>query len=473
MSQNDDRPKLDGPHRELVGDAEKARLQAANGLAVDSRRSRPRYFDGRFLAARDLTNDQDYALRRQADLARASGWGVVHGLEVFPSTVATRVKVRSGMGYTPGGEPVILPRELDVDLLSMNAATLLDAHLGLGKDRSAMGRSRVGPFVLALRPIEYTSGSRAGYPTTVQGTTTLQDHEIVEATALTLIPWPNPPAGNPEAVRAGLARQIFVNQSGAKLPADVLPIAMVYLDGVKVQWVDSGLVRRVVGSAQEDLLGLGLVNRTGQAAYLRQYLQHITWLLQVHGANNFAASSYLEALPPVGPLPVSAVDQQNFTQRFFPAEVDVDLSFVPADELPALLEESLLLPAIDLRASPEQLAATSVLILVPVDRPTFRRYKSTLGAVRRPLVRRIERAPVLRTPLVALSNLKLPSVVASTATTGTASSSSSSPWTTLLEQAVRSIGTNGVLWYVRRRNLNSRAEIQGDVVDIDLSGGQQ
>jgi hypothetical protein len=73
---------------------------------------------------------------------------------------------------------------------------------------------------------------------------------------------------------------------------------------------------------------------------------------------------------------------------------------------------------------------------------------------------------------VALSNLKLPSVVASTAA-ATPSSSSSSPWTTLLEQAVRSIGTNGVLWYVRRRNLNSRAEIQGDVVDIDLSGGQQ
>src|SRR5215218_6561845 len=58
------------------------RLQESNTLVVDDRRRRPLYFDGRFLAARDLTREQAYFLTRQADLGRAGGAGVVHGLEV-------------------------------------------------------------------------------------------------------------------------------------------------------------------------------------------------------------------------------------------------------------------------------------------------------------------------------------------------------------------------------------------------------
>src|SRR5688500_6883683 len=77
-----------GAAREFASDitpddrAELERLQRTGLLVTDQRRSRPRYFDGRFLAARDLTREQQYFLSRQADLARATGSGVIHGLMV-------------------------------------------------------------------------------------------------------------------------------------------------------------------------------------------------------------------------------------------------------------------------------------------------------------------------------------------------------------------------------------------------------
>ena len=59
-----------------------ASLRTAGVLIEDPRRERPRYFDGRFLAARDLTRDQEYILTREADLGQAAGSGVARGLDV-------------------------------------------------------------------------------------------------------------------------------------------------------------------------------------------------------------------------------------------------------------------------------------------------------------------------------------------------------------------------------------------------------
>src|SRR6476659_2699272 len=54
----------------------------AHVLVGDPRRWRPRWFDGRFLAASDLQAEQNYFLVRQSDLGRAAGSGVIEGLEV-------------------------------------------------------------------------------------------------------------------------------------------------------------------------------------------------------------------------------------------------------------------------------------------------------------------------------------------------------------------------------------------------------
>src|SRR3954462_2894216 len=100
-----------GPSRIPLSAEQTEALQAAGLLIVDSRRQRPRYFDGRFLAARDLTRDQLYFLSRQADLGRAGGTGIVSGLMVTQID-GTRMQVSAGHGVTPAGELVSLGADL-------------------------------------------------------------------------------------------------------------------------------------------------------------------------------------------------------------------------------------------------------------------------------------------------------------------------------------------------------------------------
>ncbi|MCC6875771.1 MAG: hypothetical protein IT378_15800 [Sandaracinaceae bacterium] len=459
-------PTLKAHRRTVVADAERSRLAQAGGLSIDARRTRPRYFDGRFLAARDLTGDQLYVLARQADLARAGGWGVVSGLSVRPGARAIEVTVGSGLGVTPGGETVVLPSEVTVDLIGLRQSLQLDAHLGLRSRRTGASRLRTGAFVLALRPVEYTANPRQGYPTSIDGERRTEDHDIVEATALTLVPWPTAHAGTPDDVRKLLAREIFVEQTARGLAANVLPIAMVFLDGRSVVWIDEHLVRRPVGAEQEDVLGLGLISRAVRMAHVRQYGEHLRRVLASAHHGRFAAAEHFEVLPPIGELPSDAIDTVRLSQGFFPPAIDVDVSLVPEDELPLLLEESAMLPPIDLRAPEDELASTSVLVLAPVRREIFRQLKNELETVRRPLVSRIGRVPVVRTPLLALGRLRLPALPGATLP---APSTETSPWTHVLAYAASQLGEGEHYWYVRRRNFNFRAEIEGFVVDIDVT----
>src|SRR5690606_41879617 len=99
------------------------------------------------------------------------------------------------------------------------------------------------------------------------------------------------------------------------------------------------------------------------------------------------ASTFFALLPPAGqmPAPTLRADDFGFIQFYFPPAVQADLAFVPGDEIPTLVEESLTLPPIDLSASAEELAGTGVTICVPVDRTRFRRIRATLDADRLPL----------------------------------------------------------------------------------------
>ena len=88
-----------GPLREKLDRDEFVKLQRTGVAAIDERRRRPLYFDGRFLAARDLTRDQTYFLSRQADLGLVAGAGVVHGLMVTGvEGSSTSIRIRSGSG---------------------------------------------------------------------------------------------------------------------------------------------------------------------------------------------------------------------------------------------------------------------------------------------------------------------------------------------------------------------------------------
>ena len=470
--------------RELIDSQERDRLGAAGALTIDARRSRPRYFDGRFLAARDLTADQQYALTREADLGRAAGSGVVEGLLVTATERATDVRISSGLAITPSGETLVLPEDVTVDLFSLRAAELLDAQLGLRRKRTVWSRVRTGAFVLCLRAVEYSAHPRRGYPTSIDGERTSEDHDIVEATAVTLVPWPTSYPGSADDVRRQLASEIFA-QEGRGLAADLVPLALVYLDGVALRFIDVHLVRRMIGVEQEDLLGLGVVPRAVRSAHVQQYRQHLRDLLASSGARPISAAEHFDVLPPVGELPAAALHRSEFTESFFPPTVDVDLSVVPSDELALIVEETMTLPPIDLRAEPAALAAISVMVLVPVERARYRTFQDALVEVRRSALPRSERfarataLPLLRQPLPTLARLPTPSSTRLALALPGSSELRAQPrlalteaegaaWTALLDEAVAPNG--GLFWYVRRPNFSHRADLEGALIDMDVVG---
>lgn len=453
-----------GSRRQVIDQDERERLTASNTLFVDTRRRRPKYFDGRFLTARDLTRDQTYFLTRQADLGRSIGTGVVNGLMVEEGGTATSLHIEPGLGVTPSGELVSVPVRLTVDLADIPSAQHLNAALGLSLRPLDPARSRSGLFVLALRPVEFTANPIASYPTSITGPRSVEDGEIIEATAATLIPFPDEgDAGEWNLRRSRVAHQVFVERAMRGLPAGVLPLAMVAVDRNIVQWLDPFLVRRELGVSQGEVLGLGLGTKSLRYAQVQQYEAQLQDVLRDRGTRGqrFAAADHFLALPPVGHLPVAAIDLAEFSQIYFPPEIEVELSVIPDDEVPVLLDESLTLPPIDLRLGEGQQDSTSVLILVPVDRTKMDELKARLTTVRRSFKVAAPGLVAKRSPLELLQGLRLPRVVLPPVS---AANTQDSAWREAVQLAADA--ETGLLWYVRRRNLTISAESAGVAVPL-------
>jgi hypothetical protein len=451
-----------GSRREVIDQDERERLAASNTLFVDTRRRRPKYFDGRFLTARDLTRDQTYFLTRQADLGRSIGAGVVNGLMVEEGGTATSLHIQPGLGVTPGGEIVSIPARLTLDLADIPSAQRLNAALGLSLRPLDPARSRTGLFVLALRPVEFTANPIASYPTSITGPRSVEDGEIIEATAATLIPFPDEgDASEWDRRRSRVARQVFVERAMRGLPAGVLPLAMVAVDRNIIQWLDPFLVRRELSVWQGEVLGLGLGTKALRYAHVQQYEAHLQDIVRDRGTRGqrFAAADHFLALPPVGHLPLAAIDLTEFSQIYFPPEIEVELSVIPDDEVPVLLDESLTLPPIDLTLTEGEQDSTSVLILVPVDRTRLDELKARLTTVRRPFKVAAPGLVAKRLPLELLQGLRLPRVVLPTVPPANPQDSA---WREAVQLAADA-GT-GLLWYVRRRNLTISAESAGSAV---------
>jgi hypothetical protein len=440
-----------GPARESLNREAVDKLRSS--VVLDERRTRPLYFDGRFLAARDLVREQQYFLTRQADLGRAGGTGVVHGLLVERHESSTRLVVHPGHGVTATGELVVVPDRLEVDLADLPQIQRLDLSFGLIEIPREPARNRTGLFILALRPVEFSANPIATYPTTLDGQRSLHDGDIVEGVVVTLIPYPDEGAGSYEERRSKVAYDVFVRAGVKGLSAPVLPLAMVAVSGGYVQWVDPFLVRREVGADHGDVLGLGFAPRALREAHLLQYDHHLREVMQLRGSlgQDFAAADYFRALPPAGRFPRATVNTTEFTQVFFPPTVEVDLSIVPEDELPALLEESLLLPPIDLTRSAEELDSTSVLVLIPVPRAQLATLSYELGSAERTLAPAAPWSMARANPLQTLQSLSLPPTLLPASRQGV---QTQARWAALL-------GGADMLWFVRRRNLHVRADVLG------------
>ena len=383
-----------GDIRVTLSQNELATYQGTGSVILNSQRTRPLWFDGRFLAARDLAREQDYFLQRQADLGQAAGFGVVHGLWV--STLNSTAKnpdadviiINAGQGVTPSGELVLLPENLTVHLSDLADEENFDLQFNISSLPKTPARTRTGLYVLALRPVEFTANPIVSYPTSIQGTRTTHDGDIVEATAVTLVPYPDPVSSyDASQRRAALAKRIFVSANATQISPTLLPLAMISIQRGVIEWVDPYLVRRDTGPEYSGLR-FGLTDPATQQAYLKQYdsqLQETVNARRTSGlAANFAASNYFQALPPAGRFPLASItinsqnSTQGFTQVFFPQQMDIRLSIIPVDEVPALVEESMSLPPIDLTLPPDTYSNLAVFALIPVPRAGFAALKNTL-----------------------------------------------------------------------------------------------
>jgi hypothetical protein len=132
----------------------------------------------------------------------------------------------------------------------------------------------------------------------------------------------------------------------------------------------------------------------------------------------------------------------------------VDFSIIPEDELPALVEESLSLPPIDLEASAATLESTSVLILAPVARHEWRavtnRLSSRILALRPAAINLV----ATRKPLEILQQLRIPRLPPVISPVDPAQAE----WARLAALPN--------LWFVRRRNLAYRDDLAGEAIRV-------
>jgi len=446
--------------RTLISSEQARQLREASLLVDESHRTRPRYFDGKFLSARDLTRDQAYFLARQAGFARALGPGVVEGLEVSAGASSSDLLVRPGLGYTSAGELVSLSAAVRVSLAQLFRLQTLAGQLGTLRQARPPLRNRTGLFVLGLRALEFSANPVAAYPTSLDGPRHVEEGDIIEASALTLSYLADAPPDRIDAMRSQLARDAFVGDALPAMPAELLPLAVLALQGDQVRWVDTHLARRAAGQAHADVLGFGFAPRLLREAHLAQYSQQLRELTARSLAGRPTASQYFAALPPAGPMPAAAVNTQDFSQSWFPPGVQADLCLVPEDEIALLVEESLLLPPIDLSLNAEALAATAVAILVPVARESLMRTAARLQRrIERPVKALAAAGNVKRSPLDAMRAFEARRLFQQSTPVVEPPDGIDGVWAELLAAQPQ-------LWYTRRRNLAMRPQIEGQVVAV-------
>ena len=460
-------------------------LLGHSAMVLDGLRRRPRYFDGRFLTGADMTRDQDYIRQRQADLARASGSGVVNGLDVgmVGSPGGEMLTITPGHGITPTGDIVTVMTRRSIAPLDLPAVERLDASMGLRLSPALPLGRRTGLFLLVLRSVEFTANPIAAYPTSITGPRRIEDGDVIEATAITLVPYPDTGgAANLSEARRAVARALFLGDAHG-LPQDALPLAMIGMERGAIRWIDSAMVRRETGADTPLQVGMGARPRALSEAFVLQHRRHLVDVLRERASAGlpaaFAAAQYFSALPAAGQIPASAIltDPLGFRQLWFPPAVDVDISFVPADEIAALVEESLTLPPIDLLGDPLDLDATGIVVLAPVSRQRLQRFDQALTQLSMKAQsdpgQGIRRAPGQMLAALLARRTKYVEAAqrdAEAQAREEAADAEIRTWQAAWAEAVSAIpaadGMPPLLWYVRRRAVPYASRVAGIAVAV-------
>ncbi len=446
-------------------------------VLVDQTRERTSWAEGMFVTAGHFNRDQSYVIARQGDLGQAIGAGVVAGLEVRqPADNPTAVTVAPGLGIGGGGESIVLHAPVTISLADVSLQKSLTKSAGLSGSLGLISENRTGLFILCATPVEYTSNPVGSYATTPDGQRTLRDSVVNEATLFTLVPFTlSTTAQTPQTRRAVAARRVFLDRAFPAIPPSSLPLAMLELDGNVLVWLDMHLARRQAGTARSDVFGIGLVDTPTRAAHSAQYETVIGAMVGAAPEIGFAAADRFDILPPMGRMPTASVAPRApapglapvLSHNWLPAEMPVELTALPEDEIEQLLEESLSMPPIDLRAPAAALRQTPVTIIVPIPRADWA--DAPLEVVQQSLSLQ-PAAPLGATPKTPMELIK--SLLEQDADPDLVDPTDDAAWLALLS------GTQ-TLWYMRRRQFLRTDALTGQAyafanlppADDDENGG--
>ena len=359
----------------------------------------------------------------------------------------------AGHGVTAAGELVLLPRAIELRLADIPRAEQLSARFGLGKLPHPPLRNRTGLFVLALRPVEYTDKPIGAYPTSITGQRTVEDGDVVEATAVVLVPWQDDGAADAlDARRRRRGGHHLRRRRRARLSANVLPLAMLALANNVVVWIDEAMVRRELGADRADLPGLGHAlgaasrppDPAPDAARRHPHRQRRARLFGPRAVSGAA---------------LGGADSRRHDQhrRLYPALLPTrdGGGFLdhPRGRAACPVEEALALPPIDLEAPSATLESTSILLLAPVPRNEWRAVSSRLTTRTRTLRPAAINLVATRKPLEILQQLRIPRLPLPV-----------EPSDPPPPSGRGSRPPN--LWFVRRRNLAYRDDLAGEAIRV-------
>ncbi len=306
---------------------------------------RLRLFSGRTLSGAALTLEQNARAGLAASLNQFLSWGIVEGLEasLHPETengaVRHYVEVNSGMGIAPGGEEIVLPEPLQVELKSIP---------GLGTAGAKFGFLVLEPVEARLLGEAYAT-DQCDYD---ESKDAFSDWQLIDGCRLKFLEWApdelgpvpaGPAARNRAAYTIFAKHSAFTPEETSSWEEKGVPLGLLSVgaDGAPVFLDRYSLVRDGGRPRRRTDLIPGAGHPILWQARLLQFSEQITETDPGGKENPFAF------LPPAGLLPREWFDLQfsdesglELQQRFFPLHFDFVAAPVPIEQLDAAIEAS-------------------------------------------------------------------------------------------------------------------------------------
>jgi hypothetical protein len=355
----------------------------------------PNYFNGRLLSGEDLTTERRADREERRRLARATGDGVVRGLQVQKTVADTpTVTVTAGLALDRTGDSVVLHNDIDVSLLvlkrAMGEPETVEPFASCKPPESGAYVTGAGVYLLTIRRAAGSTGFApvSGLGNELAGCNRRYVVEGVEF-RMSQIPVSSTLLSNTNRLRNRLAYSCFrtertaarIGSVFAPTPADDdlvspmrangaigncdVPLAVIHWRGAVIEFVDTWAVRRrpsasTPGTAADWLDPAQIP--VGEARLLQFQAQLAEILSGSSSPTTVLARTHFEQMPPAAFLPITGVREEGVrlrpaspsTQRvinyesFFGARMKALPRVIEGARVGMLVRESLSCPPIDL-----------------------------------------------------------------------------------------------------------------------------